>query len=97
MGLQSVGLMRASTSDEYEKKIKSCKCVKDIRTLAQGDPNFKGSFLDSVEPVKALLSSVFQRLRLRHDPFQVFMVASCPGIRKGGERERLVHTVCACT
>ena len=76
LGLQSVGLMRASMNDKYEAKIKSCKCVKDIRTLAQGDPNFKECFLDSLEPVKALLSSVFQRLQLKYDPFQVFMAAS---------------------
>lgn len=63
-------------SNEYEAKIKSCKCVKDIRTLAQSDPNFKECFLDSLEPVKALLSSVFQRLQLKDDPFKVFMAAS---------------------
>ena len=76
LGLQSVGLIRASMSDKYEANIKSCKCVKDIRTLAQSDPNFKECFLDSLEPVKALLSSVFQRLQLKDDPFQVFMAAS---------------------
>ena len=63
-------------NDKYEAKVKSCKYVKDIRTLAQGDPNFKECFLDSLEPVKALLSYVFQRLRLKYDPFQVFMAAS---------------------
>ena len=52
LGLQSVGLMRASMSDEYETKIKSCKCVKGIRTMAQNDPNFKECFLDTLEPIK---------------------------------------------
>lgn len=41
LGLQSVGLMRTSMNDEYEKKIKSCNCVKDIRNLAQG-PQLQG-------------------------------------------------------
>ena len=44
--------------------------------MAQGDPNFKECFLDSLEPVKVLLSSIFQRLQLKEDPFQVFMAAS---------------------
>ena len=39
-------------------------------------PKFKECFLDCLEPVKVLLSSVFQRLQRKNDLFQVFTAAS---------------------
>lgn len=76
LGLQSVGLMRTSMDPRYEARMKSCNTVKEIRTLTASDPQFKEAFLDSIAPVKALLSGVFQRLKLKDDPFQVFLAAT---------------------
>ena len=40
------------------------------QNLGTSDPNFKECCLDSLEPVKALLSSVFQRLQLKVTHFK---------------------------
>ena len=40
------------------------------------DSEFKEAFSDSIAPVKALLSGIFQRLKLKNDPFQVFLAAT---------------------
>lgn len=37
---------------------------------------FNEAFLDSIAPVKALFSGVFQRLKLKDDPFQVLLAAT---------------------
>ena len=68
--------MRTSMDPRYEARMKSCNTVKDIQSLTASNPQFKEAFLDSISPVKALMSSVFQRLKLKDDPFQVFLAAT---------------------
>ena len=39
--------------------------MKDLRKAADGCPDFKDEALDSVEPVKVLLTQVFEHLQLK--------------------------------
>lgn len=59
LALHSVGLMRAHMSPEYETVIKSCTTMKAIREAAELHPALREALLDSIEPVKALLSALF--------------------------------------
>ena len=75
LGLQSVGLMRC-VMDAANEKPCNMYSMKAIRSLAESHSEFKEAFADSISPVKALLSGVFQRLKLKDDPIQVFVPAS---------------------
>ena len=46
-------------SPEYETVIKSCTTMKAIREAAEQHPALREALLDSIEPVKALLSALF--------------------------------------
>ena len=63
LGLQSIGLMRAEMGKQNERLMKAS--MKDVRSQAEGNQSFKGDYLDSMAPVKALLSTLFQRLKLK--------------------------------
>ena len=76
LALHSVGLMRAHMSPEYETVIKSCTTMKAIREAAELHPALREALLDSIEPVKALLSALFLQLKLKEDPFSVFSAAT---------------------
>lgn len=56
LGLQSVGLMRERKDAEYEKLAEGCKNLSDLRTAAEKNKEFKASTLDSIAPVKVLLT-----------------------------------------
>lgn len=75
LALHSVGLMRVHMSPEYETVIKSCTRMKAIRETAERHPVLREALLDSIEPVEALLSAPFLRLKLK-DPFSVFSAAT---------------------
>ena len=55
--------------------MKSCNSMKVIRAFAKQHPELREALLDSVAPVKALLSGLFLRLKLKDDPFSVFTAA----------------------
>ena len=76
LALHGVGLMRVHMSDKFETLIKSCNSMKAIREAAEQHPGLREALLDSIEPVKALLSGLFLRLKLKEDPFSVFTAAS---------------------
>ncbi len=76
LGLQSVGLMRASMDSEYEKDADRCKNMGDLRAMADKKREFRESTLDSVAPVKILLSNLFNRLQLKGEPFKSSSAAS---------------------
>ena len=65
LGLQCVGLMRKEGSENFEKETSKCNSMKDLRRAADRCPEFKSEALDSTEPVKLLLTQVFQRLQLK--------------------------------
>ena len=65
LGLQSVGLARAKMDDNMEAAVQSCNSVAEIRRVAGERKDIRTSFLDSIAPVKTLLSAITQRLQLK--------------------------------
>ena len=80
LGLQSVGLARASMSKEMEDKVGSCNSVSEIRRVAKNNEPLRDSLLDSVSPAKTLLSMVTQRLQLKGKKFTVNTAAQIEAI-----------------
>ena len=76
IALQAVGLMRASMSEELEKKLSGRNSVKQIREACESCLELKDAVNDSMQPVKSLLESLFIRLKLKQQPFKVFHAAS---------------------
>ena len=77
LGLQSVGLMREKMTPDLEAIMGRCNNMQDVRQAANTEyPSFKDAFQDSIEPVKVLLASVFQRLKLKDQPMNSFSQAS---------------------
>ncbi|KAL5012660.1 hypothetical protein ScPMuIL_011211 [Solemya velum] len=76
LALQAVGLMRAAASGECERKMKSANGLGQLRELAQSNPEMRQEMVDSIEPVKTLLTQMFQRLKLKDRPFKCFSAAS---------------------
>ncbi|CAB3995273.1 Hypothetical predicted protein [Paramuricea clavata] len=65
IGLQSIGLMRKQMDDEFEAAVAKCKNMKQLRAAAEKNPTIKDGTLDSIAPVKLLMSCVFHRLSLK--------------------------------
>lgn len=65
LGLQRVGLMRKKMSDDVELSFTHCNNLSQLHSVAEKNPEVKTAIIDSIEPVKILLSSVLQRLSLR--------------------------------
>ena len=55
-GLQSIGLMRNKMDDAYESAIANCNSMTQLRKVAEKNHSIKGGILDSVSPVKVLMS-----------------------------------------
>ena len=51
--------------------------MKDIRTAAKTHPTLRDEFRDSTQPSIILLSSLFQRLKLKDEPFTLFSIFKC--------------------
>ena len=69
IALQSVGLMRQAMGQDFEKLICSAYSMKDIREVATTNASLKSALLESVEPVKCLLSGLIMKLKLKDDHF----------------------------
>ena len=76
IAVQSVGLMQSPMPEELEKKLSGSNNVKQIREKCEGCPDLKDAVIDSMQPVRALLESLFIRLQLKQQPFEVFHAAS---------------------
>ena len=74
--LQGVVMARARMVTNLEKAMEHCNSLKAIREAASLNPQLKEALKDSLEPVIILLSSLFQRLKLKGEPFTVFKSAS---------------------
>ena len=72
IGLQSIGLMRKQMNDEFEAAVAKCKNMKQLRAAAEKNPTIKDGTLDSIAPVKVLMSSVFHRLSLKEKKIESF-------------------------
>ena len=57
--------MRETGDETFEKEMKKCNNMGDMRKKASENESFRTASLDSVAPVKVLLSQVFQRLELK--------------------------------
>ena len=73
LGLQCIGVMRSEGSADFEKTIKSCNNMKDIRTKCS---TFKEDVADSLKQPINLLESILIRLELKEKTFQIFEKAS---------------------
>ena len=75
LGFQSLGLMREKT-EHYEKQLDSANSLGEIRKLAEKYPTVEEDVLDSVEPVRILLSNVITRLKWKDKNLKVFNPAT---------------------
>ena len=80
LGMQCVGLMRKKGTDNYEREASKCNSLSDLRKAAIKSDSFRQESLDSVEPVKLLLSDLFQRLQLKGEKFKLHSSALEAGI-----------------
>ena len=62
LGLQCVGLMRKEMVDVDEAATSTCNSISQLRNLSLKKGEIVQSVLDSIEPVKELLSSIFRNL-----------------------------------
>lgn len=76
LGLQAAGLMRVCMEQKFESAISNCNSLKEIREAVIKTPGLEVALIDSIEPVKALLHSLFMRLRLKDKPFSSYCSAS---------------------
>uniref|UniRef100_A0A1X7VKI3 Uncharacterized protein n=1 Tax=Amphimedon queenslandica TaxID=400682 RepID=A0A1X7VKI3_AMPQE len=73
LGLQCVELARFKMSDEFEKEVSKCSSLTDLRRrLFQRKEDVK----QSLSPLKSTLHSIFTRLILHDEAFQVYESAS---------------------
>ena len=70
IALQGTGVVSSVTT--FEDNLKSCNNLKQIRELATQIPEVKEAIADSVEAPKAVLSSFFNRLKLKGEPVSTF-------------------------
>ena len=82
IGLQSIGLMRKQMDDEFEAAVAKCKNMKQLRAAAENNPTIKDGTLDSIAPVKVLISSVFHRLSLKEKKIESFAAATTAEIEE---------------
>lgn len=82
LGLQCVGLMRTKVSDDVEASLARCNNLSQLRSEAEKNPEVKVAIIDSIEPVKVLLSTVFQRLSLHDKKFKMFTAANDEKLRE---------------
>ena len=76
LGLQSVGVMRASMSNEKELLIKPCNTMKEIRIRVDQYPDLKEAFSDSLSQPISLLNNIIKRLKLKDNVFDTYQAAS---------------------
>ena len=68
LGLQSVGLQCHAGDSRFEAEAGNCNSLSALRRAAVKRPDFREEALDCMEPVKALLNSIFCRLKLKDKP-----------------------------
>ena len=71
LGLQSVGLMRRQTDEEFETTISKCNGMEQLRLAAKNKPELKEKLADSTEPVNIMLSDITTCLKWNEVPLAV--------------------------
>ena len=87
LGLQSVGLAREAGDERFEAEARNCNSLKDLRRAAEKRTEFRDKALTSIQPVKALLNSIFSRLNVKEKA----VMTSDPA--KAEELDRLWNTL----
>ena len=82
LGFQSIGLMRKQVEEELESTISKCKNMKQLREAADKEPALVDAVLDSMSPVKIIISDVVRHLNLKGKSTEVFSAASGPEIKE---------------
>ena len=76
IGLQAIALARREMPQEMVAEAEKCNSMKALQAVAQRNPEFREAALDSIAPVKIVLSDIAQRLELKERKFSVFTAAS---------------------
>ncbi|GBB99452.1 hypothetical protein RclHR1_35260001 [Rhizophagus clarus] len=76
LGMQCVGLMRQKMSEEMEKLISGCNSLEDMREKAKTNHQLEKELLQSMEPIRDLLSNLFTRQSFKDEFFKVFEPAT---------------------
>ena len=78
LGLQCIGLARKEMGAEFERKASKAKSLKDLQHLAENDPGFRESAVDSMASAKEklLLTQILLRLKLKDKDFKIFTSAT---------------------
>ena len=69
--------------EEMEAEATKCNSLKALRAVAERNVGFKEAAMDSIAPVKILLTDIVRRLELKERKFNVFTAAT------GEEMDRL--------
>ena len=70
LGFQSIGLMQKQVKEGLESTISKCNNMKQLRAAAEKEPQLVDVVLDSMSPVKIVISDVI------HKYFEVYSAAS---------------------
>ena len=73
-------------STENESIISGCNSLAALRHAAERNPHFRETYLNSMEPVKSLLSDVFERLSLKGKAVECYISATESDIIKLEEK-----------
>ena len=71
IGLQTCATERRAMDEKTESLLKRCSSVANVRSLAEKNHEIKQKWLESVEPVQAVIRSRFRRLNLKEEPITV--------------------------
>ena len=74
--------MRKQVEERLESTISKCNNMKQLRTAAQKKPELIDSVLDSMSPVKIVITDVIRRLSLKGKHFEVYSAASMQAIEE---------------
>lgn len=73
LGLQCIGVARSQMSEEFEKEVSKCNNISELRNHLG---EMKSTVEDTLSPVKALLCSVFCRLKMHNEIIHTFQSAT---------------------
>lgn len=76
LGLQAIALALKSTPEEMEAEAKKCNSMKALRSVAERIVGFIEAILDSISPVKVILTDIAKRIELKEKKFTVFSPAT---------------------
>ena len=75
IGLQAIALAQREMPQEIVE-VEKCNSMKALRAVAERNQSLKEASLDSIVPVKAVLTNIANRLELKGKKFHTFTAAS---------------------